>query len=201
MPTALTRLAKRVQALFKTDADDLQLVNRILQGDNIAFDQLASKYTESMYALAYQMTQQSALAEDIVQECFIKMWQHADAWQPHKAKFSTWLHRIVMNRCIDELRSASQRSNQSLDTENLLCSAQSVEQQASEHEQQQHYQQAMQHLAHNQRTALALIYSSGLSNRDAANVMGLKLKAFESLLLRAKQNLQQQINQHYGEPR
>ncbi len=199
MSFSLASITQRVGNLFPSDTSDQQLIQQIIDGQRNAFDQLVTRYMQFAYTLAYRMTEQPELAEDIVQECFIKVWQQAQEWDPHKAKFSTWFYRIITNRCIDEMRRATHRYNAPLDDDLTLISTETVDENYIQQQQRQHFQAAHSTLKLEQRTAIALVYSSGLSNKEAADVMQIKLKAFESLLVRAKKQLKQQLQVSYEE--
>lgn len=178
-----------------SENNDTALVKAVQRGERGAFDQLVIRYHELAYGLAYRMVQQTELAEDIVQDCFIKVWQQAGQWQPEQGKFSTWLYQIVRNQSLDVLRSAAHRYNEPLLAGDELDAPQPIAT-AFEHQQQQaQFQQALGLLKIEQRTAIALVYQTGLSNKAAAQVMDLQLKAFESLLGRAKSRLKQQLGE------
>lgn len=196
MPNALKVIAKLLRSRDDDSEDnDAALVQAVLRGERIAFDQLVVRYHELAYRLAYRMVQQTELAEDIVQDCFIKVWQQAGQWQPAQGKFSTWLYQIVRNRSLDVLRSASHRYNEPLGVEDEPEAPQQIAA-VFEHQQQQvQFQQALGLLKIDQRTAVALVYQTGLSNKAAAQVMDLQLKAFESLLARAKSRLKQNLGE------
>lgn len=197
MPNALKVLAKLLRSRDDGSEDnDAALVNAVRRGERIAFDQLVIRYHELAYGLAYRMVQQSELAEDIVQDCFIKVWQQVGQWQPEQGKFSTWLYQIVRNQSLDVLRSAAHRYNEPLAVEVTLEAPQQIAAVFEHQQRQAQFQQALDQLKIDQRTAIALVYQTGLSNKAAAQVMDLQLKAFESLLGRAKSRLKQQL----GEP-
>lgn len=195
MPIALKAIVNKMRTLsgrFQSD-NDHELIQAVCKGERAAYDQLVIRYSDLAYGLAHRMLQQPELAEDIVQDCFIKVWQQADQWNPEQGKFSTWLYRIVSNRCLDELRSAVHRYNEPFPEDSELEAPLDTDSVFSNKEQQRQFYHALSQLKLDQRTAIALVYHSGLSNKEAAEVMGLQLKAFESLLVRAKSCLQQQV--------
>ena len=197
MPNALTVIARLLRSRDDGPEDnDTALVQAVLRGERAAFDQLIIRHHELAYGLAYRMVQQTELAEDIVQDCFIKVWQQAGQWQPAQGKFSTWLYQIVRNQALDVLRSAAHRYNEPLVAEDELEAPQPITTTFEHQQQQKQFQQALSLLNIDQRTAIALVYQTGLSNKAAAQVMNLQLKAFESLLGRAKSRLKQTL----GEP-
>jgi len=194
MTNALKVIANLLRSRDSGQNDsDTELVKAVLRGERAAFDQLVIRYHELAYGLAYRMVQQTDVAEDIVQDCFVKVWQQAGQWQPEQGKFSTWLYRIVHNQSLDILRSAAYRYNEPLAEDVELKSMQQTSAAFEHQQQQEQFQQALGLLNIDQRTAIALVYHNGLSNKAAAQVMDLKLKAFESLLGRAKSRLKRQL--------
>jgi RNA polymerase sigma-70 factor (ECF subfamily) len=125
------------------------------------------------------------MAEDATQETFLKVWSNAHQWQPGKAKVSTWLHTIAHNICIDHIRkdkspfeetlSGNQNTDDQLDDDRHAMSKQTFN--------------ALNALAETQRTAIVLCYYQGLSNKDAAQVIGVSVPALESLLARGRRAL------------
>ncbi|MFH1219853.1 MAG: sigma-70 family RNA polymerase sigma factor [Candidatus Eisenbacteria bacterium] len=86
-----------------TGLSDEQLMLRVGQGDRGAFDEIVRRYTRKMINLAYQITSDRDLAEDIAQETFLRAYKSA-ARYTEIAKFSTWLYTIAINLCRNELR-------------------------------------------------------------------------------------------------
>lgn len=192
-------MASRLRQALGQGDDDLQLIHRVAQGERQAFDQLMLKHVDQAYSVAYRMTQHAELAEDIVQDVFIKVWQHATTWDEQKAKFSTWLHRMVVNRCIDESRAAVHRYMEACEDIQAFSSSEQADRLVIDSEKQHYFEQALQQLTEQQQAALTLTYSAGLSNKEAALVMELKVKAFESLLGRARQQLKTYLATFYTE--
>ena len=86
-----------------TGLSDEQLMLRVGQGDRGAFDEIVRRYTRKMINLAYQITSDRDLAEDIAQETFLRAYKSA-ARYTEIARFSTWLYTIAINLCRNELR-------------------------------------------------------------------------------------------------
>lgn len=80
-------------------------------GDTSAFRKLVEHYQPFAYTLAHRMTRSHDEAQDIVQDSFIRCWQAISRFD-QRVKFSTWLYKIVMNRCLDLFKSARYRSRQ-----------------------------------------------------------------------------------------
>ena len=83
--------------------DDLTLVVRAQEGDVRAFEALARRHQAALYRTAVRVTGDPAEAEDALQEALLDAWRHLDRFRGGAA-FSTWLYRLVTNRCIAALR-------------------------------------------------------------------------------------------------
>src|SRR5258705_13427095 len=77
---------------------------RFQRGDEKAFDELVLKHQKTVLNIAWRYVGDRALAEDLAQEIFIKVHRARSSYKP-AARFSTWLYRIAVNRCLNELRS------------------------------------------------------------------------------------------------
>jgi RNA polymerase sigma-70 factor (ECF subfamily) len=89
--------------------EDRSLIERCLKGDEKAFEDLLSKYRNSVFSICLRMVRNSASAEDIAQEVFIKVFSALDRYDP-SYPFSSWLNRITSNLCIDHLRREKDRT-------------------------------------------------------------------------------------------
>jgi len=175
---------------------DEQLVAALVQGDSTAFALLVKRHGLRYRALAYRLLGAEMLAEDIVQDCFIRLWQRGDAFDARKARFTTWFHRLVVNRSIDHQR--RKKPDPLPDGYDAPSSDPLQDQQLMAEAQTRQVRQAVLSLPDRQRDALTLTYFEDRSNRDAAEQLGMKLKAFESLLLRARRLLKEKLEQELG---
>jgi len=82
---------------------DNELVERFLSGDSTAFDELVIRHQRQVFATAYRMVRNAETAEEIVQETFLRAFKGVRSFR-RKAGFNTWLYRIAMNVCYDELK-------------------------------------------------------------------------------------------------
>lgn len=89
-------------------ADDATLVIAARDGDMSAFETLVRRHTRSVYAHALRFFGDSATAEDISQEVFVKVFRSLRSFD-ERARFSTWLYRVTRNTCLDEVRSGKRR--------------------------------------------------------------------------------------------
>lgn len=141
-----------------------------------------------LLALAQRMLGDRAEAEDVAQETFLRIWKQAGHWQPGRAKFETWIHRVALNLCYDRLRRrrevAGEGVPEGIDPAPLPDAGLDAADDG------QRVERALQRLAPRQREAIILVYYQDLSNRDAAAVMSISVEALESLLSRGRRMLQ-----------
>jgi RNA polymerase sigma-70 factor (ECF subfamily) len=174
------------------DRDDHALLEQVRQGDHEAFSVLVHRHTDRFYQLAYRYLQQRSAAEDIVQDAFLKVWEDPGRWRPeHGTRFTTWFHRVVVNLCLDWQK---RKRPQSLDESAPLRDEREGQDSAVlRAQEQQLLERAIAQLPERQRTALNLCFEENLSNQEAADLMGLNLKALQSLIMRAKTTLKQRL--------
>lgn len=85
------------------------IVALLEKGDESALDLLYEYYGDSLYGVILQVTSNEEIAQDALQETFIKVWKNAKKYDSKKAKLFTWLYRIAKNTAIDKLRSFKNR--------------------------------------------------------------------------------------------
>lgn len=178
-------------AIAKAAEDDDRLLSGIAAGDNTAFAQLMERHLTRVFSLALRVTGSRADAEDAAQEAFTRVWRKAGSWRPGEARFSTWLYRVTMNLCIDARRKP--RAEQLDPDLPVIDSAPGAEAVLLAHEQEVQVRSAMAALPERQREAMTLCYTLGLSNAEAAATMEISVKAYESLLVRAKRDIRARL--------
>jgi RNA polymerase sigma-70 factor (ECF subfamily) len=88
---------------------DAALVNRLLQRDVSAFEQLYDRHSRIVYALVLRILQQASTAEEVVQDVFLQLWRNAARYQAARGPFVPWLLTLARNRALDHLRLKSER--------------------------------------------------------------------------------------------
>jgi RNA polymerase sigma-70 factor (ECF subfamily) len=158
------------------------------QGDRDAFGALVGRHLGRAVAIAGRMLGSRADAEEVAQEAFLRVWQKAPAWQADgTAKFSTWLHRVLVNLCIDRKR---RRPLVPIDAiEEPADDAADGFDRVAQQERQGRVQRALAELPDRQRAAVVLSYYEGLSNSAVAEALDISVGAVESLLVRARRSL------------
>jgi len=170
--------------------------------DELAFEILVRRHQISVLNLVYRYVGDRTKAKDLAQEVFIRVWRAANRYEP-KAKFTTWIYRITANLCLNELRSIKGKKlvqleaeeEDRLDTnfETHSGASQSPEDLLLAEERSRQVSEALQSLPENQRMALILKRYDNLSYDEIAKVLGCSISAVESLLVRAKRNLQEKL--------
>jgi len=190
MALAIATGTRSVQAAELVDGD-AELLRAIADGDRAAFDRLSRRHLDRAYGVALRMTGGRADAEDVVQDVFLRLWLRPESWRPGQAQFSTWLYRVVVNRCLDlkrrpkgtELDSVEEPQAPDANAEDSLLRA----------ERSRALDSAVAKLPERQRAAIVLTYTAGLRNAEAASAMEISIKAFEALLVRAKRELRDHL--------
>lgn len=168
---------------------DAALMVRVAGGDREAYARLVERYLRHAATLAFRVLYDRAEAEDVAQEAFLRVWQHAARWRPDGgASFKTWLNRVVVNLCIDRKRKPAMAA---LDDQPEPAD----EDRAGPYDTRlaketgDRVAAALQRLPDRQRAAILLCFWEGESNIAAAEALGVSVGALESLLIRAKRAL------------
>lgn len=180
------------------DEDDL-LLRRIGQNEEAAFRALADRHVDRAYTLAFRVLRNAADADDVVQDALLKVWTHRGTWQEGKARFSTWLYRVITNRCLDLRRRPATEDMEKApeQADDQLDALTSIER----GELNDILERAMAHLPDQQRIALILSYTDDLSNSEIAEILGTTVSAVESLLKRGRQQLRHDLRNEEGDIR
>lgn len=170
------------------DASDDELVARVAQGDETACRRLIERHLARMVFLARRMLGNQADAEEVAQEVFLRVWTHASRWEPGRARFGTWLHRVATNLCLDRLR--RRHGTEDLDAiPEPRSDEPDPEEQVARNDLARRVETALQALPARQRAAVTLTHYQGLSNIEVADILEISVEAVESLLSRARRQL------------
>lgn len=170
---------------------DEALVARVAGGDRRAYGLLVDRHLDRTVTIARRILNNQADAEDVAQEAFLRLWRHADRFDPGAARFSTWFYRITTNLCLDRTRrtpmapleAAGDPVDPGMDQERSLSDQRTRHAVAA----------AVADLPDRLRAAVTLTYDGGLSNAEAARALDVSVKALESLLVRARRALREKL--------
>ncbi len=182
------------------DDPDVELMLRFQKGDERAFEELVRKHTRGVLNLVYRYLGDASRAEDISQDVFVKVYRARMKYEP-KAKFSTWLYRIAVNHCLNEIRSRKSQPVGTSPINDLLeePAGRDPDARLRRQELQRAVKAAIDALPENQRMAVILARYQELSYEQIAEAMDMSLEAVKSVLFRAKENLKQKLARYARE--
>lgn len=167
-------------------AEDAELMRRVADGDPAAFRALSDRHLGRVFALACRLLGEAGEAQDVVQECFLRVWRRAGRWEPN-ATVATWLHRIAYNLCIDKLR--ARRPTVPIEPLDPASEEAPADQRIQDSHVTRRLNLALAQLPERQRGAIVLVHYQELPAREAASIMDISVEALESLLSRARRTL------------
>lgn len=170
------------------DATDAELVTRLRSGQQQALAILYDRYAGLVYSLAFKVLQNQQEAEDLTQDIFLTFWKQ-DRFDPTRGRLSSFLGLLTRSRAIDKIRK-SNTSQKFLDKWQKIVSEDSSSdpllEKASQEEQREKLQSALQELPEIQRKILQMNYFEGLSQAKIAEALNLTLGTVKS---RSRQGL------------
>jgi RNA polymerase sigma factor, sigma-70 family len=186
--------------------DDFTLIRSIQAGDHQAFESLVRRYQRQVANLIYLTMGNRDDVDDIAQEVFIRVYRSLSKFK-FDASFFSWLYRITMNLCIDEIRKRKIRRVLSLDyltEDNLEKNRKSKDYtMASDsvltEEKRQVIQSALQRLTPEHREVLVLREYQDLSYNEIAETLNLRLEAVKSRIFRARVELKNLLSDYFEE--
>jgi len=181
----------------QSSASDEQLVEAAKKGHMGAFEELVSRHRDKIYARAYSMMRNEDEAIDLSQEAWVKSWQRLQQFQG-ESSFGTWITRIVINLCLDQLRRRKRQRTDSIEEMNEESGG--VERQMpvvtanpterlERGELRKKIDQALGQLSYEHRTVLVLHEFEELEYKEVAKVMGCSIGTVMSRLFYARRKM------------
>lgn len=175
------------------ERDDRDLLRQHLAGDPDAFGELFRRHRDRMWAVALRTTRDPELAADCVQDAFMSAFRRAESYRGDAA-VTTWLHRIVVNACLDRLRrdrTASPLPERELPDQHDAPARVDTRLEVRE---------ALDRLPEGQRVALVLVDMHGLSVREAAAVLEVAEGTVKSRCSRGREAMATMLRERSGQP-
>jgi RNA polymerase sigma-70 factor (ECF subfamily) len=171
---------------------DLPLLDRLLAGEETAFDTLMSKYQRSLCHLAYRLVGNAADAEDLAQQAFVQAYQHMGSFQ-RQSSFKTWLYRIAINLCKNHRRRL--RPSEPLSEEQPLSDGRpGVLSQLIADQRVERLRRALSSLPPRQREVLVLRVYDELPYEQIAAIVGCSENSAKVNFHHAVRSLRRQLN-------
>ena len=180
-----------------SSADDRTLVRAAQRGDMAAFEELVARHRDKIYARAYSMMRNEEEAVDLSQEAWVKGWQRLRQFQG-EASFGTWMTRVVINLCLDQLRKQKRQRTESIEAMDEESGG--VERQMpvvtlnptaglERAELRQRIDRALALLSYEHRTVLVLHEFEEMEYKEIARTMGCSIGTVMSRLFYARRKL------------
>ncbi len=155
-------------------ASDLELLDRIRQGDQTALDALYGRYASVVYSLVWKILQNTEEAEDVALDVFWQVWRQAGRYDPARGAPPAWIFTVARSRAIDRLRARHRREDRTISFDdpnaNLdpLDDEATPDQVASFRQARDAVREAMKSLPPAQREAVELAFFKGLTHVEIA---------------------------------
>jgi len=189
-----------------TGIDESVLVSQAREGDTRAFGELVRRYEGKIFRLAQHVTNNREDAEDVLQETFMKAYEHLDQFKGD-SKFYTWIVRIAVNQALMKLRRRKTDKSVSLDEQidtgedtivrEIAAWDEDPEQRFSREELGEILDHAVDALEPPYRSVFVLRDVEELSTEETAEALGLSIPAVKSRLLRARLQLREKLTRYF----
>jgi len=175
--------------------DDTNLVARMQGRDPRALAELYDRYGRVVYALILRVVRDTGIAEDLVQETFLRVWNRVHGFDAQKGSIGPWLLAVARNRAIDYLRSAGGRERNSVEYEETDHPAlyTDMEKDILASDKARVVKSAMDKLSPNQRQVIEMAYFEGLSQTEMAERMGQPLGTVKTWVRSALKSLRDEL--------
>lgn len=171
-----------------SDKQDQEVIRRVGAGERSAFRGLILRYQGPLYAFVMRMVRRPAVAEELVQEAFVRAFRAAPRYEP-TAAVSTWLFHIAARLALNELAKSHYRHEISGDLPEDMAEGSSPLEAMERRELSRSIEEALAQLPPQQRAAVVLARFEDMSYRDIGNVLGVSEASVDGLLQRARQTL------------
>jgi RNA polymerase sigma-70 factor (ECF subfamily) len=186
--------------------DDQTLVERTVEGDVPSFEELVSRYENKVYRLAIKLTRNETLAEEVMQEVFLRVYEKLHTFRGESA-FSSWLYRIAANVCFAKLKSERKHEHSDLDDELAQVESggtvgdpwmETPDRAVLSDEAMRLINAAIERLPEDFRVVLILRDVENLSNEEVARILDLSVPAVKSRLHRARLAMRKRLAGYFG---
>lgn len=186
--------------------DDIQIINRVINGEVELFSAIVERYHQKVYSLCIGFIHQQEDAEDITQDIFTTVFTSLASFKGN-SQFSTWLYRIAVNTTYSFLRQKRRREailfygmffTKGFEFVYSLPRSEEPDRILNKKQVNEKVFEAIDSLPGNQRRAFILSRYDDLSQQKISEIMKISEEAVESLLQRAKRNLQTKLRKFYN---
>lgn len=173
---------------------DTSLYLRISDQDKEALEQLYDRYEKILFSFLYKMLEDRDLAEEALQEVFIKIWRGKGVYDESKGKFTSWLFRMAQNTAIDLIRKRKKPTVPIEEAAQTASNDAPVDVQVEWQEKQEQIQTAVQHLSDDQQKMIDLFYFKGHTHETIADMCDIPLGTVKSRIRLALKKLKTSLH-------
>lgn len=166
--------------------DDSILISRLKSKDQKAFALLYDKYSPALYGIILRMCNDEGLAQEILQDTFMTVWEKSETYDPSKGRFYTWSYRIAKNKVLNVLR----KTNKLIQTDDLSVYA-NREMDQSSTDGLLELKGSINKLEAHHKRAIDLVYFKGLTHNEAHKEMNVPLGTFKSYIRQALKKIKE----------
>jgi len=177
---------------------DTQLYLRISEQDKAALEQLYDRYEKILFSFLYKMVEDRDLAEEALQEVFIKIWRGKGVYDESKGKFTSWLFRMAQNTAIDLIRKRKKPTAPIEAAAHIASNEASVDEQVEWQEKKGQIEAAVQRLSAEQQTMIDLFYFKGHTHETIADMCDIPLGTVKSRIRLALKKLKTSLHGMQG---
>lgn len=178
--------------------DENKLIERATSGDPAAFNRLMEMHEKRMYAVALRMFGNREDAQDSLQEAMLRVYRSIGGFKG-QSSFGTWVYRITMNTCLDEIRRKKNKQSASLD--NMLDQGwaptdegASPEKRVMQQEMLKSIAQSIQELPEDMRSAIIMRDVHGYSYEEIADTLNVNVGTIKSRISRGREKLREKLS-------
>ena len=187
-----------------SDPADVQIIQRVVAGDQRALGELYDRWSKPAFSLARRVCADEGLAEDVVQEVFIAFWREPGRFDPARGAFGSWLLTLVHHKAVDAVRRESAIRRRTVPAaedgeEWSVAPGPGADQAALGAVVAGQVRDALGRLPDEQREALALAYYGGYTQREVATLTGVPLGTVKSRMFTGVQRLRSVLGPLLGE--
>ena len=172
-----------------------EIVRLFEEGNVKAMDLLYDNYSDALYGVILRMVGDEAVAGDVLQEAFVKIWQNSKSYDPDKGRLFTWMLQISRNLAIDKLR--SREYSQAKKTEDLQNHVYPTNDAGTtrQNEDDIGVKDLLDHLREEERLVIDLVYFQGYTQSEIAKEKNIPLGSVKTRLRMAMKNLRRILNE------
>ena len=185
------------------EKSDEALMLQLQAGDLRSFDTLVKRWEKPLLNYCYRMVNDIALAEDLRQEVFLRIYRSAKTYRP-TAQFSTWLYRIATNLCLDTLAKQQRRKEMPIDAylesesegfgERLIDPSDTPEATVVKKEIESRVRSALTHLPEDLRVVVTLRHYNGMKFREIAEIVERPVSTIKSRMVAGMERLSKMLS-------